>query len=317
MVDAQLTSLARRQGGVFSRRQALSCGYTPRQIAYRLADGRWQRIRHGQYAVAVDLSATPPWDRELIRHRRLVYAAVNSMRSGSVAVSHQSALVLHDVPIWGLGLTEAHLTRLSDQRSGPAAGVRHHRGILDPADLTLVDGILTTTPPRAVVEAACTASFEAAVVAMDAVRRSHENCGPDLDRLLDVTEFWPGSTTARRALAFSDPSAESVGESRLRVQMHEQGLPRPVLQASFEDGAGFIGRVDFYFPEMSTVVEFDGLTKYAAGSAEVLVSEKRREDRLRGLGLEVVRVTWSELKSPDRVAAHIRQAFTRAGRRAA
>ncbi|WP_460650130.1 type IV toxin-antitoxin system AbiEi family antitoxin domain-containing protein [Kribbella endophytica] len=316
-MDAQLTRLAGRQGGVFSRRQALSCGYSPRQIAHRLGDGRWERVRHGQYAAAVDLSTTTAWDRRLIRHRRLVYAALNSMRPGSVAVSHQSALVLHDVPIWGMDLAEAHLTRLSDQRTGLAAGVRHHRGLLDPADLTLLDGILATTPARAVVEAACTASFEAAVVAADAVSRTSENHRLEFDRLRDVTEFWPGGTTARRALAFCDPAAESVGESRLRVLMHEQGLPRPVLQASFEDAAGFVGRVDFYFPELSTVIEFDGLLKYAAGSADVLVREKLREDRLRGLGLEIVRVTWSDLATPDRVSAHIRQAFNRAHRAAA
>ncbi|MGC4936344.1 type IV toxin-antitoxin system AbiEi family antitoxin domain-containing protein [Kribbella sp. DT2] len=316
-MDAQLTRLAGRQGGVFSRRQALSCGYSPGQIADRLGDGRWERVRHGQYAAAVDLSATSAWDRRLIRHRLLVYAAVNSMRPGSVAVSHQSALVLHGVATWGMDLAEAHLTRLSDQRSGPAAGVRHHRGLLAPADLTRLDGILTTTPVRAVIEAACTASFESSVVAADDVSRRFENHRAEFDRLRNVTEFWPGSTTARRALAFRDPSAESVGESRLRVLMHQQGLPRPVLQASFEDAAGFVGRVDFYFPELFTVVEFDGLLKYAGGSADVLVREKLREDRLRGLGLEVVRVTWSDLAAPDRVSAQIRLAFHRAHRAAA
>ncbi|ADB29576.1 hypothetical protein Kfla_0453 [Kribbella flavida DSM 17836] len=308
--------MAGGQGGVFSRRQALACGYSLQEIQARLTDGRWERIRYGQYAAAVDLGGMPPWERDVVRHRRLVHAAVNSMRLGSVAVSHQSALVLHGAPRWGLDLSEAQLTRLDDLRSGPTAGVRHHRGGLTPADLTEVSGLTVTTPARALTETACATSFEAAVVAADAICRSHPEVDLHLQRLLVVTEFWPGSTTARAALNFRNPLAESVGESRLRVVMHDHGLPPPTLQVPFEDVGGFIGRVDFFVSSMRTVIEFDGLTKYADGSAEILVQEKIREDRLRALGLEVVRVTWPELTQPARVVARIHQAFARAVRAA-
>ena len=64
------------------------------------------------------------------------------------------------------------------------------------------------------------------------------------------------------------------------------------------------------------VNEFDGLLKYSGGSAEVLVREKRREDRLRGLGLQVVRADWMDLSRPEHLASTIRQAFTRAQRAA-
>ncbi|WP_370452417.1 type IV toxin-antitoxin system AbiEi family antitoxin domain-containing protein [Kribbella caucasensis] len=136
--------LASAQGGVFSRGQALSCGYTTQQIQRRLGDGRWERIRYGQYAVALDLGSRPTWEQRQIRHTQLVHAAMNSMKAGSVAVSHQSALVLHGSPVWGLDLAEAHLTRLDDHRGGPIAGVRHHHGLLAPADLTEVSGLTAT-----------------------------------------------------------------------------------------------------------------------------------------------------------------------------
>jgi hypothetical protein len=316
-MNPMLKLVAAGQGGVFSRSQALTCGYTQQEIHDRVRSGRWERIRHGQYAEVVDLSALPTWERQLHHHRRFVRAAMNSVRPGSVAVSHQSALVLHQLPQWGLDLSEAHLSRLDRRRhSGPVAGIRYHRGGLSPADLTESDGLPVTTLARAVLETACTTSFEAAVVIVDAAFRNHELGGDELLRLLGLTEFWPGSPTARSAIGFGDGRSESVGESRLRVLMYNHRLPTPVLQAVYEDEDGFIGRVDFDFPEYETVVEFDGLLKYAGGSPDVLIREKTREDRLRALGLQVVRTTWSDLDHPSRTAAGIRSALTRSRRTA-
>ncbi|WP_157979719.1 type IV toxin-antitoxin system AbiEi family antitoxin domain-containing protein [Kribbella monticola] len=316
-MNPKLAVVAEKQGGVFSRAQAIGCGYTLEQVRERLRDGRWERIRHGQYAEPLGLAHLAPWDQKLHRHRRQVHAVVNSKRPDSVAVSHQSALVLHGLPVWGLELAEVHLTRLDNFRGGLAGGVRHHRGKLTAGELTEVQGLITTTWPRAVAETACTTSFEAAVVIADAAVRRSQSGLEEVHSVLDVVEFWPGSPTARAAVAFADGRSESVGESRLRVLMHNQGLPAPLLQVDFSDSTGFVGRVDFYFPEYRTVVEFDGLVKYSSGSAEALVEEKRREDRLRALGLEVVRVVWSDLTLPGQVGERIRSAFARAARRTA
>lgn len=311
-MNPKLKLLAAQQGGVYSRAQAADCGYTPAQVRDRIQDGRWERIRYGQYAEAVELDHLPPWERDLLRHRRLVHAVMNSMRPGSVAVSHQSAIALHGVPIWGSDVREVHVNRLDRHRGGRIAGVRHHRGRLTDVDLTVQSGLSTTTVARALFETACTSTFEAAVVSADAVRRDHRLDEDDVRRLRQATEFWPGSATARAALAFSDPLSESVGESRLRVLFHTHALPRPVLQAVISDAAGFVGRVDFFFSAERTVVEFDGLLKYGDGARDTLIREKLREDRLRALGLQVVRVTWADLDAPARPIANIRTAFARA-----
>jgi putative AbiEi antitoxin of type IV toxin-antitoxin system len=311
-VNPQLKLVAERQGGVFGRRQAISSGYTPGQIRRRLTDGRWVRIRYGQYGERLDLSALPPWEQARQDHRRLVHAAMNSWRSGAIAVSHQSALALHGLPLWGLDLGQVHVTRTDERAGGLIAGVRHHVGKLAPVDLIETDGLVTTTVARAVLETACTTSFEAAVVIVDAALRDHVITPDELRRLLGVIEFWPGSATARAAVGFGDSRSESVGESRLRVLMHTYGLPTPVLQMEFRDADGLIGRVDFYFPQYDTVVEFDGRLKYGGGSADVLVREKVREDRLRGLGLQVVRADWTTFDRPRRFRAGIDQAFARA-----
>lgn len=60
-------------------------------------------------------------------------------------------------------------------------------------------------------------------------------------------------------------------------------------------------------------MEFDGLLKYAS-PADVR-AEKAREDRLRELGYEVVRLTWQDLADPVGVHAKVRAAFARAAAR--
>jgi very-short-patch-repair endonuclease len=316
-VNPMLTVVAAGQGGVFSRAQALACGYTPQGIRDRVRAGRWERVRYGQYAEALDLSRLAPWDRELTRHRRSAYAVMNAMRPGAVAVSHQSSLVLHGLGLWGLDLSEVHLSRPDERRhSGPVAGLRYHRGRLSPDDLTEIGGLTVTALPRAVVETACTTSFEAAVVVADTAMRDHGMEAHEVHRLLRLTEFWPGSATARAAMRFADSQAESVGESRLRVLMHNHGLPAPELQVVYRDRNGIIGRVDFAFPEYDTVVEFDGMMKYRGAVGDVLIREKHREDRLRAIGLAVVRTTWADLDRPAQTAARIQATFARSRRTA-
>ncbi len=315
-MNPRLSLIAGRQGGVFSRQQALASGYSPRQAVLRLNDGRWVRIRRGQYAEAADLSGLPPWEQQRAQHKQSVNAAVNALGSGTVVVSHQSALALHGAPMWGLDLQRVHVTRWDQRSGGSIAGVQHHLGGLTSLDVTALNDLPVTTVRRALMELACTASFEATVVCADAVLRQFGADEEEFARLYDVIANWPGSAAARAALAFADPASESVGESRLRVQVHRLGLPTPVLQVEFYDDEGLIGRVDFYFPEYRTVLEFDGLLKYGGGSPETLVREKRREDRLRALGLQVVRTEWSDFNRPQYLRSQLEQAFTRSAQAA-
>jgi len=212
-------------------------------------------------------------------------------------------MVLHGLPIWGLDLGCVHVTRVDGRSGGVVAGVQHHLGVLTDADLTVVHGRLATSAARAVLESACTTSFEVAVVGVDSALRAGHLEEDEVRRLQSVMAFWPGSAAARTALRFGNGLSESVGESRLRVQMYEQGLPRPRLQTEFHDRLGLIGRVDFDFDGYETVVEFDGALKYGGGSPEVMIREKRREDRLRAIGLTVVRIDWSDLDRPAETAA--------------
>ncbi|MEP6798673.1 MAG: hypothetical protein ABI890_11015, partial [Lapillicoccus sp.] len=103
--------------------------------------------------------------------------------------------------------------------------------------------------------------------------------------------------------------SESVGESRLRLDLDMAGIPVvPQLVVNDEDEI-FVGRVDFGVEGSPVLIEFDGLVKYREGGADALIAEKSREDRLRGLGYLVVRVKWAELDRPQLVLHRVRQAM--------
>jgi hypothetical protein len=80
--------------------------------------------------------------------------------------------------------------------------------------------------------------------------------------------------------------------------MLRAGLPPPVPQWEVtDDGGPLVGRVDFGWPELRTVGEFDGRQKYGRllrdgqSAADAVYDEKLREDALRAEGLSVVRWT--------------------------
>jgi hypothetical protein len=96
-------------------------------------------------------------------------------------------------------------------------------------------------------------------------------------------------------------------------------IPVPTLQRRFFDSDGrFVARTDFDW-EGRLVGEFDGLVKYGGGSmtpgqtpSDVVIAEKIREDRLRQMGIEVVRWVWADLVD-GRLPAILRRALGRAG----
>jgi hypothetical protein len=179
-LDRALESLGRRQHGVFRRGQALALGFTPHMVERRLASGDWIRLAPAVYA----LSAAPAtW-------RRQAKAAELSV-VGS-AVSHRAAAVLHEVPGFRPGAIDLTALRPADSRS-PLARVHRRTTVAT----RLVDGIVTTTLARTVVDLA--AQVPASTVAsvfddlvlrrrlrVDDLRREYELLAPTCCRGIGV-----------------------------------------------------------------------------------------------------------------------------------
>ena len=239
--------------------------------------------------------------------------------------SHLSAAVM-----WGLpNVTPwpARVEVLSPRDTGGRSRrglVRHAVGI--PSDFELIDGHRVTSLARTVADAASTLSFAGGVVMADFVLRaaSRGEAGvaaarasrPELQREVDERESPRGRAKARRATDFADGRSGSAGESLSRCAMLASGVPAPQLQTRFSDAAGLIGYVDFWWPEWGVIGEFDGRGKYlredlrnGKSTAEVIVDEKVREDRLRAAtGARMVRWGWDVARSPQLLATALLRA---------
>lgn len=109
--------------------------------------------------------------------------------------------------------------------------------------------------------------------------------------------------------AWADAASESVGETRTRLMLLDQGFEVRSQVDISDEGGSLVGRVDFLVGGR-VVVEFDGAVKYdGADGRAALVAEKRREDALRALGYAVVRLGWADLERPAQAVARIRRAL--------
>ena len=124
-----------------------------------------------------------------------------------------------------------------------------------------------------------------------------------------------GFAKARVRIEFADGDSGSVGESVSRVVIARSRFPRPVLQQVFRDEVGRMF-VDFWWPDYNLAGEFDGKGKYlrdeytqGRSTAQIVLEEKAREDRLRRLGPSVVRWDWAEARSQSA----LRRILLRAG----
>ena len=318
-MNRKLAATAAKRGGWFTRLDAISAGYSDPELRSRVAEGRWLRLCRGAYAeVAAAGSVAPleqlaPWEQAVWRHARTAKAVYHRL-GGRAVVSHQSALLLHGVEVSELDLTRVHVTRVTGPGRSDGAVCQHaaRPAIADPAE---IDRVKVSPGPRSVVEAARSASYPVAVSVVDAALRQGLATIAELTDALELFENRAGTRAAARAIAFGSGLAESVGESRLRILLADLGLPAPVLQAEIRDADGrLIGRVDFLFVRWGLVVEFDGKVKYASEGREALVAEKVREDRLRELGYQVVRVTWNDLDAPAGLLVRLKRAIERASR---
>jgi hypothetical protein len=174
------------------------------------------------------------------------------------------------------------------------------------------DGVPVLTPSRTALDIAREEGFAAGVVVADAVRLRGISLS-ELAEDLAAMNGWPYVTRARAALEFSDPGAESPGESLLRILVAELELGLP-LQTQFElrDSTGR-ARCDLRVGRH--IFEFDGAIKYRpperGGVADrpaetVLMREKGRQDWVCGFGLGMSRVVWSDLWPPCRELTKIR-----------
>jgi very-short-patch-repair endonuclease len=167
-----------------------------------------------------------------------------------------------------------------------------------------------TTPARLVVDLARSRPRRTALVVVDASLNRNLVTTEELRQVTADCCRWPGIRRARTLVEFADAGAESPLESLARLLLADHGVPAPRTQVPISDGDGWTARVDFLWEAERVVGEADGLNKYA--DADVLRTEKLREEHLSELGYSVVRMTWHQVtREPERTAARVLSALRR------
>jgi len=310
-------ALTAQQGGVFTRAQAVAARGR-RDAERRIASGAWLTVRRGVLCTRATYDASK---RNPARWHLLEGAAAILKTRRTAVLSHESAATV-------LGIALLHrLTgppRLTVLGPAPRIGGNHcgrHVAPVPAGQQMTIEQVQLTSPARTVADLCRTTDTRAALVVTDAALHR----GLDRSAVADVLagcRRWPHVAAAREYLRLASRWSESPLESLSLRWCREQGLPAPAQQLTVRtEGGLFIARVDLVWEKHRTVGELDGRLKYVAeddSPAErrrrerALWEEKRREDGMRDLGLEVVRGYWSDDADDGAAfAERARRAFAR------
>lgn len=186
-----------------------------------------------------------------------------------------TAAMLHGVHLAGRLSAVLEVTVQRDNPLSPRPGVRIRHAELAEEDVTLLGGLLVTTPLRTAFDLARLGpgwadprrerpprgDLTEHVAAVDALT------GAGLCTLRELADYaardrfagWFGVRRAVTAAGLAEPLSGSAQESRLRMDFAHGGLPRPVVQHPLRrpDG-GRTARLDLAFPYYLVAAEHDG-----------------------------------------------------------
>lgn len=297
-LDPALLALAEAQEGVLTTSQLRLGGYCSRALVDLVDGGVLDHPGRGLYVVAAATREDP-----VARHRQLV-AGARLLYEDAVLVG-ATAVLAHEVPVWGADLTHPALRRPIIRSGGMRAfWVRGGVG------QSVETGWGPASPlPDSLALLALDHGIVPGVVSADAALRAGRVTVEELSAAVEAVATWPGGSRAVAMRSFADGRRESVGESRCGVELALVGIAvTPQVEIRRADGS-LVARVDFVVDGTNVIVEFDGKVKYADGDPSVLWREKRREDELRALGYTLVRITWADLERPGAVAAKVQAAI--------
>ena len=173
----------------------------------------------------------------------------------------------------------------------------------DDRDVVVRRGFRATSLPRTIFDLSKRLSLTEAVVVADQAIHAKLLRRTQLRDWIDNHSATKGERKARRVLEFDEAGAESPMQTRLRMLIVLNGLPRPELQFKVQDETGTVlGRLDMYYREQRLDLEYDGDTHRAS-----LVEDNRRQNRLLMAGVTLLRFTASDvLRRPDTVLTQVR-----------
>jgi hypothetical protein len=287
---ALLTPAARDNRGVLTRTQTQALGVNQRALADLVSRGSVARIARGVYAVG-----------EALPNPRRVAAAWRAV------ISFESAVAWHGVELPApLGQLHVTVPRRRAHEFPVVPGIRLHRADLARWDVDFVNGALVTTPLRTALDLARHAPIGDAVAIADAFIRLRHFTEADFGAAVAAAKG-PGRLRMQTVAGLVDPYCGSVLESLTRVLLWRDGLPVPVTQLSLKSPAtGWVGSVDFGWPDLQAVLECDGYASNAPRDHFRL--DRRRWSAITAAGWGLAVVTWFDVtEDPEYVLGLVRR----------
>jgi hypothetical protein len=274
-LDARIAELAVRQHGVVSLAQLVALGLSRQAVSKRGIAGRLHRVHRGVYAVG---------HGRLTRHGHW-FAAVLAYGPDAL-LSHLSALALHGLRPYNRPLAE--VTSRTAARGIPCTSLA--RTVLDCAPRLGRQGV-----ERAIGQGEILRVFD---------RREFEE-------LLTRARAQRGAAIVRAVLdAGQEPDwTENDYEAAALALVRTSGLPRPICQAPMVLGGEPV-RIDFLWPSERVALEADSYEFH--GTRQAFERDRRRDQLLRLVGYEPLRITWRQLnRRPEQVEELLRELLGR------
>ena len=282
-LDAVIAALAGRQHGVVARWQLLRLGLGRRAIDRRISQGRLHPLHPGVYSVG----------HPVVSREGRWMAAVLACGEGAV-LSHQSAAALWSIR--GTAKSRIDVTAPRDLR--PRPGLHPHRAVLPADEVTVHDGIPTTTPARTLLDLA-------AVVPRRTLERALDEAEvlrlPGPHTLLGRYPRRRGAATLRTLLLTSrspTPTRTEL-EAKFLTFVDDWGFDRPAVNTIIE---GL--EVDAAWRDARLIVELDGFATH--GTRRGFERDRKRDRQLTAAGWRVIRLTWRQLADGEALARELR-----------
>ena len=287
--------------GLVSARTLRELRVDPRRVARWVGRGQLVPVRWGVYTTA---ELWESWDEYRDRPLARVRAVAMTLRIPYV-FSHDSAALIHAMPLLQPQHSGVHVTRLHLRGSRTTSGVHHHGARYQPDQVTEVGGLSVLDPARTATDIAREHGYTKGLVAADGAMQ----LGVSRAALASAAEAmagWPESLVVNAVVAAADPGAESAAETLGRELLEECGFDEVETQfpVSVPRGVAWcdlrVGR---------HLVEVDGLKKILPvadggvtdrAAAQVLWDERRRQHEACSGGFGMSRLAWADFFGPAR-----------------
>ena len=282
--------------GLATAARLRAAGLSDERLAALCRAGELVAVRRGVYT---STELWDSWDEYVAQPLARIRAAELTLTSPHV-FSHDSAAILHGLPLLRPDRAEVHVSRLDLRGRRSRYGIHHHGARFRADQVEIVQGLEALDPARTVVDLAREHGYRAGLVAADGslqlgvTRR-------DLWVAADAMAGWPYSLTVNAVVADSDEGAESPGETLARELVLECGLGGTVeTQFPVRTGAG-IAWADLRVGRH--LVEFDGRAKFRStdhgGLREVdleqlVWDERRRQHEMCAEGFGMTRLVYAD-----------------------